>query len=75
MFKFKAKTATDDGRLTAGRVYEGGFVVLDKPTLEAHITRQFNPLRIVVYDNKNEWMTFDPNVFEPVKPQKIVSRY
>ena len=55
--KFMARRATDDGRLTAYQIYIGGFVTITNG----------NSLRIVVYDNKSEWMTFDPSVFEPVE--------
>lgn len=54
--KFMARCSTDDGRLTAYQTYIGGFVTITNG----------NSLRIVVYDNMNEWMTFDPKVFEPV---------
>jgi hypothetical protein len=56
MFKFIATTSTEDGRLTEGKVYEGGFSTRG----------QYGYLRIVVYDNKNEWMTFNPKVFKPM---------
>lgn len=57
--KFKAIISTEDGRLTKGLVYYGGFVTITNS----------NSLRIVVHDNKGEWMTFDPKVFVPVRAQ------
>lgn len=55
--KFRAVISTDDGRLTKGQIYTGGFVYKSGT----------NGLRIVVYDNKGQWMTFKPMVFEPVE--------
>lgn len=58
MFKFVATTSTDDGRLTKGKVYEGGFTTKYKGGF----------LRIVVFDNTKQWMTFNPKVFIPLNP-------
>lgn len=57
MFKFRAILSTDDGRLTKNKIYRGGFVS----------KYSAGRLRIVVWDNKDQWMTFDPKVFEPVE--------
>ncbi len=60
--KFMSKVSTGDGRLTAGVVYSGSIVF--KPTLLPSGSWQIQgELRIAVYDNKKEWMTFDPSVF------------
>jgi hypothetical protein len=57
--KFKAKFTTKDGRLTEGKIYQGGFVWRG--------TKGYGGLRVVVYDNKNEFMTFAPKAFEPAE--------
>lgn len=53
--QFIATTSTDDGRLTQGKTYVGNLVT----------TGKYGDLRIAIYDNKNEWMTFNPQVFKP----------
>lgn len=60
--KFKAKTSTADGRLTKDKIYQGGFVMTNQYYGSGQMC-----LRIIVYDNRNEWMTFDPKVFEPAE--------
>lgn len=59
MKKFIASDSTSDGRITKGHVYDGGFVW--RPA-----GQQPEGLRIVVYDNKHEWMTFRPSIFKPL---------
>jgi len=53
VLKFKSLVTTEDGRLTVGTVYVGNLV------------GKAYGLRIAVYDNLNQWMTFDPKVFVP----------
>lgn len=53
---FVAMTSTEDGRLTKGRIYYGALLM-----------KHDNALRIAVYDNKGQWMTFDPNAFGPIE--------
>lgn len=57
--RFKATVSTKDGRLKAGKNYQGSLVVNGNGFL-----------RIAIYDNNGEWMTFDPVVFAPVKKLK-----
>lgn len=52
--KFVATMATADGRLTRGHVYFGNILYLP------------SGIRIVVFDNRREWMTFNPDAFRPV---------
>lgn len=52
---FKATCSLEDGRLIEGKIYYGTLVGKGK----------YGDLRIVVYDEKKEWMTFDPKVFLP----------
>lgn len=52
---FRAKTDTADGRLIKKRIYFGQII---------HSVQM--GLRICVYDNRKQWMTFDPEVFEPI---------
>lgn len=61
MKKFIASDSTSDGRITKGHVYDGGFVW--RPQGHGQATEG---LRIVVYDNKHEWMTFRPSIFKPL---------
>lgn len=58
---FRALCSTDDGRLTKGKIYLGGFVSVIGGLLTS------TGLRIVVWDDLNQWMTFDPKVFVPVE--------
>lgn len=58
MFQFKAVLSTDDGRLTKGQIYRGSFVYKGNTG--------YGGLRIVVWDNKQQWMTFKPLAFEPI---------
>jgi len=51
--KFIATTSTDDGRLTNGKIYYGNLVYVPVG------------LRVAVFDNKGEWMTFSPSAFLP----------
>ncbi len=61
--RFKSITNTGDLRLRKGVVYEGSIIVTDKG------------LRICVYDELGQWMTFSPAVFRPeFKRAKEVSR-
>lgn len=57
--KFIAKITTQDGRLTAGFIYYGQIITV--PVVGPIPAG----LRIVVYDNKKQWMTFNSHVFEP----------
>jgi len=59
--KLIAIISTEDGRLTAGKIYYGNFVMINQD-------RSSHPhnLRIAIYDNTGFPMTFDPNVFKPV---------
>jgi len=59
--KFVSKITTDDGRLTAGATYYGAIITV--PVVGPIPAG----LRIVVYDNKGQWMTFNSHVFEPAK--------
>ena len=53
---FKATDSTSDGRITAGGLYYGAVIYVSN----------FDPgLRVVVYDNKKEWMSFNPKIFKP----------
>lgn len=60
--KFKAKLSTADGRLIKGNVYIGQVVYKSPHVLLG--SSYGGGLRIAVYDNTGEWMTFDPDVFE-----------
>ncbi len=51
--RFRARFSTEDGRLTEGKVYIGQLVGYAKN------------LRIAVYDNKGQWMTFNTLAFAP----------
>lgn len=56
--KLVALTTTQDGRLKAGKIYYGHVIYVS--TVEPG-------LRIVVYDDKQQWMTFAPTAFRPSK--------
>lgn len=56
MLKFRAKIGTADGRIIQGKIYQGTIIGDD-----------FYSLRVCVYDERNEWMTFKPICFEPVR--------
>lgn len=62
--KFVALTSTDDGRLTKGRAYHGAIVHVGNFSGN-HPSAIPKGLRIVVFDDKFEWMTFNPNAFRP----------
>lgn len=57
----QAKTSTDDGRLTKGKVYHGEIV---QTSLKAYSND--TGLRFVCFDDCGEWMTFNLKVFIPV---------
>lgn len=59
--KFQAVTATADGKISKNVIYSGGFVW----RLSASAQGANSGLRIVVWDNKGQWMTFDPRTFKP----------
>lgn len=59
--KFLSLQTTDDGRLTKSAFYFGSIVMV----YNRHIEK--DEMRIVVYDNKGEWMTFNPQVFVPAE--------
>lgn len=63
--KFKATTTTEDGRLTKGKVYHGQIVMKDIKEFGNFGMVEYQGIRIVVFDNKCEWMTFNPSVFVP----------
>lgn len=52
----RAKVTTADGRITAGRWYYGGYLK--------------NINRVVVFDDKQEWMTFNKDAFEIASEDK-----
>lgn len=70
--KFRAVTSTADGRILVGNIYHGGFVWRG-----ADAGKGINSgLRVVVYDDKQEWKTFDPRIFVPyqkplIKPEVL----
>jgi hypothetical protein len=54
-----SKCSTEDGRLTKDAHYDGILIwVPRKASITGH-----SGLRYIVFDNKKEWMTFDPKVF------------
>lgn len=61
--KFTATLSTEDGRLTKGKEYQGDFI--SKVEGGWGNMASSSSLRIVVFDDKNQWMTFDPKVFVP----------
>lgn len=65
--KFKAITSTDDGRLTAGKVYHGQIVLKDKSQETTFGKHDYQITSIVVFDDMGTWMTFNPSVFVPVE--------
>lgn len=60
--KFVAITGTDDHRLTRGKTYQGTIVF--RPVCSSADER--SSLRVVVFDNLGQWMSFDPAVFVPL---------
>lgn len=64
-----AKFSTADGRLTQGRVYIGQYLKLPNPmpSIDPETGRNEGSTsdRIVVFDDKSEWMTFHPKAFVP----------
>lgn len=56
MIIFVATDSTADGRITGGKQYTGQLIYVS--TIEPG-------LRVVVFDNKKEWMTFKPSLFRP----------
>lgn len=67
--KFIAKCTTDDGRLTNGEIYYGQLIWLPDAELSWDSkdlsTMKRTHLRICVFDNKGDWMTFNPIAFIP----------
>lgn len=61
--KFIAICSTEDSRLTEGKIYLGNIVTIAEGWIG---TPEFEQ-RIMVFDNKNEWMTFNPEVFRPAE--------
>lgn len=62
---FRALTSTADGRLSAGRLYEGMYtVVRDQRTPQGTIP---GGPRVLVQDNTGQRMTFNPKVFIEVR--------
>ncbi len=59
--KFQAVESTEDGRLSKYRVYDGNLVY----TLKSPENRISTGLRVAIYDNRNEWMTFNRRMFIP----------
>lgn len=60
---FVATDSTADGRITRGGIYKGNLIYV----------YPINPgLRICVFDNKKEWMTFKPEIFKPLTIQEKV---
>lgn len=53
---FTALDSTPDGRITIGAHYHGQLV---------YVWPADPGLRIVVFDNKKEWMTYKPSLFKP----------
>lgn len=60
---FVAITSTEDGRITAGKTYDG--MLIYKPIVASGNTVEGRGMRIAVYDNRFEWMTFNPKAFRP----------
>ena len=60
--KFKAILTTSDGRITGGKTYVGSFVMKEKSIKPFAAPPG---LRVVVFDNRKEWMTFDPDALIP----------
>lgn len=58
--KFLALESTQDGRLTKGKIYEGNLVGMG---MKGDVIPQM-VLRVAVYDNTGEAMTFSPKVFQ-----------
>lgn len=58
--KFRAIEGTEDGRITRLMLYYGQIVYV------GHDGRGTPSVRICVFDNKQEWMTFNPKIFIPV---------
>ena len=59
--RFRCVESTADGRLTKGKIYVGSIVA-------SHVGMVLGVtlgLRIVVFDDRGEWMTFNPKVFRP----------
>jgi hypothetical protein len=65
--KFISLVTTEDGRLQKGWTYMGGFVW--KTEFIGHSGIVTGGLRIVVFDGRGEWMTFDPKVFIASEPE------
>lgn len=68
--KFRALEGTADGRITEGKVYHGNVVAVSVHLQEHYGTRLRgqqvrSELRVAVFDNRNQWMTFNPKVFRP----------
>jgi len=66
--KFIAKCSTDDKRLTANKIYSGQLLWKDVEVSSPYTQSGYRivpELRICVYDDKGEWMTFSPSAFLP----------
>lgn len=61
--KFKAITSTSDGRLTKGKIYRGQLIVVPKKYADS--TGSGGPVRVIVFDDKGSWITFNPKAFIP----------
>lgn len=65
--RLTAMVTTEDGRLTAGKVYEGQFVLAPGcGEAKADGSEWKNSFRFLCWDDKGTWTTFNIHVFMPV---------
>lgn len=65
-------------RITKGKIYSGNLVMKTKGTRVDSVSNMTSKLRIAVFDDSGEWMTFNPVIFLPdgmkFIPQELIDK-